>query len=143
MPSDAAEVNLTPSRLLDDVVPQQTDSNRSNELEEKKNHLTNCVLEEQVNRDCQRKLHRRTVFWFLIPVCFSFYGAFLYAVWTIYSDLSRLPNIPVAWVFPIISLVTVPTILLVIMTLCLYREKNNVSPGSLVRIAENAISSST
>ena len=142
MPSPTDSIDLSPSLSLNEIRNSPLDDSGETSLGQKKNQLTNCALEEQVERDRQRKLHRRVVFWLLAPVCLTFYGVFLYAVWSLYSDLTRLANIPVAWVFPIVSLVTVPTILLVIMTLCLYREKNNVGPSSLVRIAESAISAS-
>lgn len=142
MPSPTDSIDLSPSLALNEIRNSPLDDSGETSLGQKKNQLTNCALEEQVERDRQRKLHRRVVFWLLAPVCLTFYGVFLYAVWSLYSDLTRLANIPVAWVLPVVSLVTVPTILLVIMTLCLYREKNNVGPSSLVRIAESAISAS-
>ena len=142
MPSPTDSIDLSPSLSLNEIRNSPLDDSGETSLGQKKNQLTNCALEEQVERDRQRKLHRRVVFWLLAPVCLTFYGVFLYAVWSLYSDLTRLANIPVAWVLPVVSLVTVPTILLVIMTLCLYREKNNVGPSSLVRIAESAISAS-
>ena len=142
MPSPTGSIDLSPSLALNEIRNSPLDDSGETSLGQKKNQLTNCALEEQVERDRQRKLHRRVVFWLLAPVCLTFYGVFLYAVWSLYSDLTRLANIPVAWVLPVVSLVTVPTILLVIMTLCLYREKNNVGPSSLVRIAESAISAS-
>lgn len=142
MPSPTDSIDLSPSLALNEIRNSPLDDSGETSLGQKKNQLTNCALEEQVERDRQRKLHRRVVFWLLAPVCLTFYGVFLYAVWSLYSDLTRLANIPVAWVLPVVSLVTVPTILLVIMTLCLYREKNNVGPSGLVRIAESAISAS-
>ena len=142
MPSPTDSIDLSPSLALNEIRNSPLDDSGETSLGQKKNQRTNCALEEQVERDRQRKLHRRVVFWLLAPVCLTFYGVFLYAVWSLYSDLTRLANIPVAWVLPVVSLVTVPTILLVIMTLCLYREKNNVGPSSLVRIAESAISAS-
>ena len=142
MPSPTDYIDLSPSLSLNEIRNSPLDDSGETSLGQKKNQLTNCALEEQVERDRQRKLHRRVVFWLLAPVCLTFYGVFLYAVWSLYSDLTRLANIPVAWVLPVVSLVTVPTILLVIMTLCLYREKNNVGPSGIVRIAESAISAS-
>ena len=110
MPSPTDSIDLSPSLALNEIRNSPLDDSGETSLGQKKNQLTNCALEEQVERDRQRKLHRRVVFWLLAPVCLTFYGVFLYAVWSLYSDLTRLANIPVAWVLPVVSLVTVPTI---------------------------------
>ena len=67
---------------------------------------------------------------------------FLFIIFKLFWNVSSIPDLPVVLVFPIVALITVPTIILVIVLLCLYREKTKIGVDTVVKVAESAISAS-
>lgn len=105
--------------------------------EAEKTRLLNLKLQGEIERNEQRKFYRKYSFWFIISTCGVFYILFFIAVLKLFLyDTSVLKNIPPAWAFPLISLIALPTLLLIVLTLCAYRERGNgISEGSAKAIA--------
>jgi len=133
--------NLVPSRFISGVESSPLEDEEK-PVEREKNKLTNEVIKEQVARDKQHRLHRNVVFSIVAFFCPVFYISFLSIILKIFWDVSSVPILPLAWVFPILALITVPTIILVIVLLCLYREKTKIGVDTVVKVAESAISAS-
>lgn len=123
-----------PARQIDDVAAEH---NEISEAEKGKNSLQSELMREKICRDVQRKEHRGIVFAGITLVCFVFYLIFVSLVPHVYSDLDVLKNVPVLWVIPLLALVTVPTVLLVMMVLALYRKDTGETPNGVLRILES------
>lgn len=107
------------------------------DTEREKNSLQSELIREKICRDVQRKEHRSVVFTAVTLVCFAFYTIFVSLVAHVYSDIAILKDIPALWVAPLLALVTVPTILLVMMVLALYRKGAEEMPSGAIRILES------
>ena len=116
--------------------------NEEKPVEREKNKLANEVIKEQVARDKQRRLHRNIVFLIVAAFCPCFYISFLFIIFKLFWNVSSIPDLPVVLALPIVALITVPTIILVIVLLCLYREKTKIGVDTVVKVAESAISAS-
>lgn len=120
--------NLLPISQLDPAA-----TNSSNQFENEKNFLSNQLIKGEVERNAQRKSHRTWLFVFGLSACVTFYGLFCYLAWRLYSEPDNLPEIPVAWVIPLIGMLALPTIFLVVFVLCVYREKPKISADAIAQ----------
>ncbi|WP_206215225.1 hypothetical protein [Desulfovibrio sp. ZJ200] len=102
--------------------------------------LSNKLLEGQVERNRQRKVQRGWIFGVGVSFCCLFYAIFCIIIIYSYYNFSALPAMPVAWVFPLIGLLTVPTLFLAVMVLCLYRDRPEINPDVIAKALWKIIS---
>lgn len=123
-----------PSKTIKDI---DIEHEEISDTEKGKNSLQAELMREKICRDVHRKEHRSVVFKAVALVCFAFYGIFISLVAHVYSNIGILKDIPVLWVAPLLALVTVPTILLVMMVLALYRKAPDEMPNGTIRLLES------
>lgn len=123
-----------PSKTIKDFSAEHEEIS---DTEKEKNTLQAELIREKICRDVQRKEHRSIVFTAVTVVCFSFYCIFISLMAYVYSDISILKNVPVLWVAPLLALVTVPTILLVMVILSIYRKSAEEMPSGALRLLES------
>lgn len=108
--------------------------------EEDKIRLSNKLLEGQIERNRQKKIQRGWIFGVGVSFCCLFYIIFCIITSYIYYNFLEFPAMPVAWVFPLIGLLTVPTLFLAVMVLCLYRDRPEINPDTMAKALWKIIS---
>lgn len=133
-PADIVADIPSPVKKIADVASENEDNS---DAEKQKNSLIAELIREKIHRDVQRKNHRKIVFVAVTTVCFVFYCVFISLIAHVYCDIGILQNTPMLWVVPLLALATVPTILLVMLVLALYRKRPEEVPNVAMRLLEN------
>lgn len=92
-----------------------------------------------MDRNEQRKIHRKWLFRIGLFSCLMFYALFGFLARKLYREPETLADIPAAWAIPLMGMLAIPTVFLIVFVVCLYRERPKVSTDNLVKALIKAV----